>query len=77
MLGRFAEAVEEHEEEDGDESIDEGSDAKMQGEPGLRLREQKTASQRDESLVDAEESDRQSEARCGMLGIEACTNRRS
>jgi hypothetical protein len=40
MLGRFAEAVEEQEEKDGDEGIDERGDAEMQSEPRLGLRKQ-------------------------------------
>ena len=50
-LGAFAEAVEEHEEEDGHDGVDERGDGQMCVEPGLRLREENAASQNDQALM--------------------------
>lgn len=47
----FAEAVEEHEEEDGYDGVDEGGDKEMHVEPGAGLREENAAGEQDDTLV--------------------------
>jgi len=75
--GGLAKAVEEHEEEDGDDGVDESGDAEMNGEPRLRLREKQAPRQRDDSLVHGKKSDGQGKACGGMFRIEARADRGS
>src|SRR5712671_4597571 len=66
-----AEAVEQKEEEHGDERVDEGGDKEMHVEPRLRLRQQNSPRKNDQALMRHEESGGEREPRRGMLGIQS------
>lgn len=74
---RFAEAVEEVVEEDGEDRVDEAGDAEAHGEPGLRLSEQQFLDEDDDALMKGEKGGGEREAGGGMLGIEARADGRS
>src|SRR6266403_2494060 len=66
----FAEAVEQKEEEHGDERVDEGGDEEMHVKPRLRLRQQNAPCKNHQALMRHEESGGEREPRRGMLRIQ-------
>src|SRR5713226_10023934 len=66
----FAEAVEQKEEEHGDERVDEGGDNEVHVEPRLRLRQQNSPRKNDQALMRHEESGGEREPRRGMRRVQ-------
>src|SRR4030095_3402005 len=58
-------------EENAEEGVDQASDEKSHGEPGLRLGEEQLLDENDDALMQHEESSGEGEACCRVLGIEA------
>ena len=69
--GRFAKAVEEMEEEDGDDGVDGSGDGQMQIKPRFGLREEHAAGKHEDALMQAEKENGQRKARHRMFRIEA------
>src|SRR6266853_5966659 len=66
----FAEAVEQKEEEHGDERVDEGGDEEVHVKPRLRLRQQNAPRKNHQALMRHEESGGEREARRGMFRVQ-------
>src|SRR5260370_2258965 len=66
----LAEAVEEKEEEHGEETVDECPDEQVHVKPRLRLRQENAPRENDQALMRHEESGGEREPRRGMLGVQ-------